>query len=204
MGKLCWICRSRQADSGEHRFKASDIRERFPGLSQQTPVYMQRDGRNTNKRVGTAGADTLKFIQSVCRQCNNTGTQRYDRAWERLSRYLHANWPRIARSDRLDLSKPFPGTTRDTALDVHLFFVKQFGCKIVESETNIDLTTFSNALITRTPIQRCAFKLRMRPTMLPQLLHMTRTSITSTINIASWAALPGATESLQSVSRFTG
>lgn len=151
MEKLCWICRSRPVDSGEHRFKASDIRSRFPWLSQQTPIYLQRDGRNTNKPIGAAGADALKFGDSVCRQCNNAGTQRYDRAWERLSKYLHGNWSRIARSSRIDLSKPFPGRTRDAALDVHLFFVKLFGCKIVESGTNIDLTAFSNALIARAP-----------------------------------------------------
>lgn len=151
MRKTCWICRLRPADSGEHRFKASDIRARLPGLSQKTPVYMQRDGRNTNRRIGAAGADALKFGDSLCRQCNSTDTQRYDRAWERLSGYLHANWSRIARSRRFDLSKPFPGTTRDAALDVHLFFVKLFGCKIFESKTNIDLSVFSRALIARVP-----------------------------------------------------
>ena len=146
---LCWICRLRPADSGEHRFKASDISSKFRQLSQKTPVYLQRDGRNTNRPIGAAGADALKFGRSICRQCNNTGTQRYDVAWERLSEYLHANWPLIARLRHFDLSKPFPGSSRDAALDVHLFFVKLFGCKIVESGTNIDLGGLSRALLAR-------------------------------------------------------
>jgi hypothetical protein len=146
---LCWICHQRPADSGEHRFKASDIRTKFRGLSQRSPLFLQRDGRATNKRIGKPEADALKFEDSICRHCNGTGTQPYDRAWEHLSQYLHANWKLISRLRYFNLAKPFPGRTREAALEVHLFFVKLFGCKIIESGTRIDLNGFSQALLDR-------------------------------------------------------
>jgi hypothetical protein len=80
--QLCWICRTRPADSGEHRFKASDVRSVAPRISQVTPVFLQRDSKATNDRVGSARADRLKFAKSICTECNNEITQPYDVAWE--------------------------------------------------------------------------------------------------------------------------
>jgi hypothetical protein len=97
--QLCWICHTRPADSGEHRFKASDVRSVAPRISQATPVFLQRDSRATNNRVGSAKADRLKFAKSICTECNNALTQPYDVAWGRLSAYLLANWPAIVQRE---------------------------------------------------------------------------------------------------------
>lgn len=147
---LCWICRARPANSAEHRFKASDIRQRVPSLTQQVPVYLQR-GSATNDQVGSAKSRALTFKPSICTHCNNAATQRYDVAWETLSKYLHSNWPGIVRRGRFDLSKPFPGGTRKAALHVHLFFLKLFGCKIADEQPTIDLSAFSSTLLSETP-----------------------------------------------------
>jgi hypothetical protein len=147
---LCWICRTRPANSAEHRFKASDIRQRVPTLTPQAPIYLQR-GSATNQPVGSAKSRALTFKPSICTQCNNAATQRYDVAWETLSKYLRSNWPGIVRRGRFDLSKPFPGSSRKSALYVHLFFVKLFGCKVAEEKAPIDLTALSRALLAETP-----------------------------------------------------
>ena len=147
---LCWICRTRPADSGEHRFKASDVRAVAPEVAQASPVFLQRNSQATNDRIGSAKSDRLKFAKSICTECNNTLTQPYDLAWERLSAHLLANWMTIVKRGRFDLSKPFPGGTRAAALNVHLFFVKLLGCKLHADAVPIDLATFSNALLTGT------------------------------------------------------
>ena len=147
---LCWICRTRPADSGEHRFKASDIRAVAPAVTQATPVFLHRDSKATNDRIGSAKADKLKFAKSICTYCNNTLTLPYDVAWQTLSAYLLASWPEIVKRGSFDLFKPFPGGTRKAALYVHLFFVKLFGCKLHAEGTPIDLAPFSTALPTGT------------------------------------------------------
>lgn len=144
---LCWICQKRPAGSSEHKFKASDLRFKAPSMSQQRPIYLQRDGRATNTKVGSAKATALTFSRSICAYCNNTLTQPYDLAWQHLSRYLHAHWAEIRRRRRFNVSSPFPGGTRAAALRVHLFFVKLFGCKIVEDCVPINLGAFSKALL---------------------------------------------------------
>jgi hypothetical protein len=146
---LCWICRSNPANSGEHRFKASDVRARVPDLGPDKCVFLQR-GRATNDPVISPKARILKYPKSLCTSCNDTLTQPYDLAWEKLSKHLRDNWDSIVKRGFFDLSKPFPGRTGAAALEVHLFFVKLFGCKIYEGGAQIDLNPFSQALLTRT------------------------------------------------------
>jgi len=147
----CWICRKRPADTSEHRFKASDVRLKAPSVSQANPLFIQRFGRATNTKVGSARAKHLTFRPSICSWCNNTATQPSDLAWQRLSEYLHRHWPEIRRRRQFAMSTPFPGGSRVAALQVHLYFLKLFGCKIVEDKEPIDLTGFSEALRTAQP-----------------------------------------------------
>jgi hypothetical protein len=147
---LCWICGARPADSGEHRFKASDLRSIAPGISRDRPVFLQR-GRATNDRVLSARSRQLQFAKSICTTCNDDLTQPYDRAWEKLSAYLTENWGHIVRRRCFNLGTPFPGCTRSASLDVHLFFLKLFGCKVLEDKIPIDLATFSTCLLQRRP-----------------------------------------------------
>jgi hypothetical protein len=73
-------------------------------------------------------------------------TQPYDCAWQQLSRYLHTQWKAISRRRGFDLGKVFPGHTKQATLDIHLYFIKVFGCLIVEGSLPIDISSFSTAL----------------------------------------------------------
>jgi hypothetical protein len=146
----CWICREHPADTGEHRVKASDVRAAAPAISQNRPVYVQKNFQPTNVKVGSAKSKVLTFSESICRYCNHTRTQPYDVAWTALSAYLRSHWNIVRRNGRFDLSKPFPGATRSAALGVHLYFLKVFGCKILEDNIAVDLAPFSKALMGRT------------------------------------------------------
>lgn len=147
---LCWICRLNPADTNEHRFKASDIRDRVPRISQRKPVFLQV-GRATNKPIGSAKSKLLTYEDRLCRDCNNVRTQPYDEAWALLSQSLTSNWQTIRASGRFNLKRPFPKDTQAFAVDVHLFFLKHFGLKILEENVQLDLTSFADALCNRTP-----------------------------------------------------
>jgi hypothetical protein len=147
---LCWICGERPADSAEHKVKASDIRSIAPNLSQRTPAFLQTNHEATNRRIGTANADVLKFAHSLCGYCNNAGTQVYDDAWRKLSDYLHGNWREIAARGSFDLSKAFGAETAKQAVRVQLYFVKVLGCKLLEDGVRVDLGSFSQALLAGT------------------------------------------------------
>jgi hypothetical protein len=147
---LCWICGECPADSAEHKVKASDFRSIAPTLSQRSPAFLQINHEATNQHIGSATADALKFAGSICRHCNNAGTQVYDEAWRRLSSYLHANWRDITARGSFDLSKVFGAETAKQAIRVQLYFVRAFGCKLLEDGIRVDLESFSEALMAGT------------------------------------------------------
>jgi len=102
-----------------------------------------------NLRVGSSKSRRLTSKAPICPSCNNSLTQPYDKAWEELSQYLQRNWGYIAKRGKFDLGRVFPGRTQQGALNVHLFFVKLFGCRIIEENIPIDVTTFSASLLQR-------------------------------------------------------
>lgn len=149
MATTCWICGD-NADSGEHMLKASDIRSRFGRISNKDPIFIHTKEKR-NERVSGLKSNLLKYSDKLCQRCNNHRTQPYDLAWEALSGHLSSRNPPIKAEDRIRLQKIFPGSVRKSMLNVHLYFVKVFGCKIVEGGAPLDLSTFSSALLTGTP-----------------------------------------------------
>jgi hypothetical protein len=141
----CWICNN-PADSGEHRVKASDLKMLFSNVSQKSPIYT-KNPQGQVIQIGSLKSKKLKWNARLCHKCNTTRTQRYDFAWQTLSDYLQ----RESRNPkaRIKLKKVFPGSATSSMLDVHLFFVKMFGCIIAEHDIPINLSTFSNSLLNR-------------------------------------------------------
>jgi hypothetical protein len=77
----------------------------------------------------------------------DTLTQKYDYAWEALSRYLKDNWLVIVKDKHFFLDNVFPNDTKVNAIRVHLFFVKLLGCMIAEYGIPINISGFSNAVL---------------------------------------------------------
>lgn len=145
MTEQCWICDG-IATTGEHLIKVSDLRTEFPKF----PVYYHT---NTQRNVKIQGIKSKKLKSNalICAQCNNERTQPYDRAWENLSSFLNSRRPLIQSGDRIKLSMVFPGAIHTQMLNVHLYFVKLFGCLIQEYDIPINLKPFSNAILNNKP-----------------------------------------------------
>jgi hypothetical protein len=138
----CWICGAPGA-TGEHVLKNSDLKLEFRSVTQQAPLYFHRKG-SKSKPIGSFGAKLLKY-RILCEKCNTSRTQRHDCAWEKLSTFLGTRKPEpgtIVRANSI-----FPDSTPQEMLNVHLYFVKRFGCEIIEAEPPIDIRAFSNAIL---------------------------------------------------------
>jgi len=145
----CWICGD-EADSREHLIKASDLRSVFGSVTQKKPFYFHASDHRNQPIVGIK-SDKLKYNARICRSCNNERTQPHDRAWERLSGYLRSRNPPIRHGTLIHLEKVFPGSIRRSMLGVHLFFLKLFGCLIVEHSIPLDVSVFSSAILHEVP-----------------------------------------------------
>lgn len=145
----CWICGD-NANSGEHRIKASDLKSLFGHVTQKAPLYFHTDVKR-NQPVAGIKSNKLKYSAPICARCNNERTQPHDRAWEQLSSYLRTRQPAIRPGDLVRLNRPFPGNVGQSMLGVHLFFVKLFGCLIVEHSIPLDIGPLSQSILHNKP-----------------------------------------------------
>ena len=141
----CWICGD-AATTGEHKTKRSDLRAVFGNPTQGEPLYYH-DGSAKNRRVGSLDARILKSPSRICQNCNNARTQPHDRAWEKLSNALRTRRPPVVPGANVRANKIFCCDTAREMRNVHLYFVKLFGCHIASSNINIDIKGFSQAIL---------------------------------------------------------
>lgn len=140
----CWIF-GNDATTGEHKTKRSDLRAVFGKPTQETPLFYH-DKSVKNRRVGL-DAKILKSPGRICANCNNVRTQPHDRAWEKLSNALRTRHPIVAPGVNVRTNKIFPYNSGREMLNVHLYFVKLFGCHIVAHDIAIDIKGFSQAIL---------------------------------------------------------
>ncbi len=145
----CWICGDR-GDSGEHLIKASDIKSLFGVVTQDSPV-LYHDDKVKNRYLQSSKADKLKSSALICQNCNNSRTAPHDRAWQKLSEHLRSYNLGLRGPLKIRLEKAFGGNIYQNALDVHLYFVKLFGCRIAECSFPIDIEPFSQSVMHSKP-----------------------------------------------------
>jgi len=150
---LCWICNRNEANSGEHKTKRSDLAAVLRAPTQGQLLYFH-DLEQRNKPIRSFDAKILKAPVRICHECNTSRTQPHDRAWERMSDELLRRDLAIGRWVRAN--GIFRYDTRLQMINVHLFFLKLFGCMLCEAKANgydvpIDIALFSQAIMTSRP-----------------------------------------------------
>jgi len=128
----CWICGA-TADSGEHVFKRSDlVREHGPG-----PYHGRGEVAHvvagTPRLVQGPGALQLKYQPSLCKACNTTRTQPFDRAYDAFVSWLWAHEEDVLATRRIDFSDVYGADWERRQSDLYKFFVKAFGCRLTEA-----------------------------------------------------------------------
>lgn len=153
MSGTCWICGA-PADSAEHRFKKTDLtrahgRGPYVGSSALSHV---RAGRES--LVQGPNSEILKYSQSLCKQCNNTGTQPFDRAYETFIRWVMENEDVVLHRRFIDFEEVYGVGWEESQCNLYKYFAKSLGCRLVDACTVVppDIvkllgqTTFSTGL----------------------------------------------------------
>lgn len=150
----CWICGS-PASTGEHIPKKSDLKSNFPTPNQQSPLYYS-DYNKRNIPIGSFNNLNLTIQKIICADCNNNRTQPHDLAWEDFSRKLsdQINLNDAEIMDNICIAFPI-----EDQLKIHLYFVKLFGCLIIERGVPIDISGFSKAILDNIPHPNMYLKL---------------------------------------------
>lgn len=144
----CWICGG-VVESREHLIKATDLKIFFGSISPETPLYMHSDGIR-NRKIKGRNSLNLKYAPSLCAVCNNARTQKHDEAWADVASFLQSEASPLKIGTKLDLQTALGAEYRVRLVHLQLFFVKQFGCLVVESNAPIDLKLFRNSILKNT------------------------------------------------------
>lgn len=154
--KTCWICGA-PANSGEHKAKASDIKSILGTPTQHKPFHLrsQRDG---NQKLKGIYVDAITWEDKICSHCNNAVSAPYDKAWEKLSTFLQKH-PKGLPS--INLQTVYGPKYQAELHNLYLYFVKLFGCYIVNAGVQIDTGDFSKSLLEKCALSdfyiRCSY-----------------------------------------------
>lgn len=127
---VCWWCGG-VADSTEHRHKKTDLK-RF-GTGALAPVWQSEDYPTPQViRSPSSKSWTVRFGKVLCRTCNGTRSQPFDRAYERFSDALVAGMDGWWRSAGFDMEGLYGESWEEDALNLARYYVKNFGCQLAD------------------------------------------------------------------------
>ena len=123
---------------GKHKTKNSDLKLAFGTCSQNNPLYYH-DANQANQIIRGFRSPILKFSNPICNYCNSERTQPHNRAWGFMSLWFRQHIITMKPGNIIRANKIYPFDTRQRMLNVHLYFVKLFGCTLLETAGKVSL-----------------------------------------------------------------
>ena len=136
----CWIC-GENANSKEHKFKASDIKriygKKFDGyLVHKTPT-----------KIISYKDRILKFPEVICDVCNIKTTRPHDDAYDLFIDYCLENYHFFVQNRFIDFEKIYGQNWIKQKRNLYRYFAKHAGCKIVTSDYPQDLKDIADFIL---------------------------------------------------------
>ena len=136
---VCWWCRSRPADTGEHKYKQSDLSEL---MGDDDQLYWGQDGGSQLRPIrGKSGITrdryrVVKFPKSLCGDCNNRRSQPLDQSYQLYSTYVRTQ-PGVADRDGVDFRAIYGRDWPQRVPDLARYHAKHFGCRLVRDRVPV-------------------------------------------------------------------
>ena len=140
----CWICQIYEADSREHKFKASDIKRNF-GKKNIDVLYISQE---INK-ISSYKDDKLTFEKLICISCNTKNTRPHDDAYNIFIEYCNANHNQLLKSGKLNFENIYGENWRIEKSNLYKYFAKHAGCKIKTINQEIDINSLSDFIVNK-------------------------------------------------------
>jgi hypothetical protein len=125
----CWIC-GNPAETGEHKIKKSllvSVWGKGPYKGDAAMSHVK------NKRVhDIQGPDSqrIKYVATLCRDCNNRRTQPFDFAYDQFCRFVIRNEPDVLKHRVIDFDDVYGPGFEIEQLNLFKYFVKLLGCHL--------------------------------------------------------------------------
>lgn len=136
----CWWC-SNNADSGEHRFKRSDIiREFGRGAYGKGEVVKTEGDFDVDNGLPIQGPKStyLKFPKNICQKCNSERSQSFDFAYDKFMTYIKENEEMIFVSKVINLRTVFGDNWPTEYSNLIKYFVKSISTRFADAGVKIE------------------------------------------------------------------
>jgi hypothetical protein len=140
----CWIC-GNNADSQEHKFKASDLRRLYGKNYANRDMHYHLDEEET--KIESFKSKELLFPKVICTLCNGTRTQPHDEAYDKFVKYVEGNFEILLQSQLIDLENIYGKNWITEKANLLRYVAKHAGCKIVTGDKIYDLADLSNFIL---------------------------------------------------------
>lgn len=130
--ELCWICLDRKPLTGEHKFKASDLRSEF-GREKMSKL-VRGTGIDTLEEIQGVKSKKAKFKNSICANCNGSVTQKADEAYSTFVNSFPNSPKTIEDLYKVFETEDFLNGTSKKCIELYRYFGKLLGCHIIEND----------------------------------------------------------------------
>lgn len=141
--KMCWICEKNPANSGEHIIKKSVLDKIFGKVEHGKYRYLKHATSNKPKLLQSHTSNNLKFRKSICSQCNGALTQQHDISFSTFIDNIFDKETSIIQRGKINLGS-MTNNDEATRTGVALYFLKIFGCLLIENNMCIDDSDFKS------------------------------------------------------------
>lgn len=141
---LCWICNENIANSGEHKFKSSQLKQ-MHGRKFSEEINYGYDTKTIN--LQGPNSKKVKFPKVICQYCNNTITSAHDEAFDLLANWSYSNYENLKSSKFIDFQLVYGDNWIVQKRNLLKYMAKHAGCKVKTGEQENDLTNLSNLIL---------------------------------------------------------
>lgn len=132
---ICWWCGTQSADSREHKFKKSDLRQVFGRGAWTGDEAVVRGGTLVSPlQTDVQGPNSLgvKFDPVLCSTCNNDRSQPFDRAYSTFTAYLDEHEDQILLNEGFRFSDIYGEDWPVQRSLLVRYLIKHIGCRFAE------------------------------------------------------------------------
>lgn len=130
----CWWCGSAEL-TGEHKFKRKDLERLYgKGVDFKKLCISIIDYRSNKspKKLQSAKSIYAQFEKSLCPECNNSKSQPFDLAYDRMIEYYLENEELIKSKKSIDFSKVYGEKWKEGKENLFRYIMKHIGCRLSE------------------------------------------------------------------------
>lgn len=148
---LCWICQLREADSLEHKIKASSLKRHFGKRYDKNPMIYGQGERIDS--LDSYKSKLLMFPKVICHDCNVILTRPHDDAYDMFNEYIGANYDCMEQSSQICFSDIYGEDWKAGKKNLFKYIAKHIGCKVVTSELSHNVESLARFVREDSPME---------------------------------------------------